>query len=140
MTMTTPDAGFARELRSWRTRRGLSQLELAIRVGTTQRHLSYLEQGRSAPGRTMVVRLAESLELALRDRNELLLSGGFAPLFPESDLDGPQLRPVRDAITSVLAGHEPYPAVATRPDGTLVCFNGAIDLFTEGAADHLLAP
>jgi len=136
----TREPGFATELRGWRMRRGLSQLDLAIRAGTTQRHLSYLEQGRSIPSRTMVVRLAESLELTLRDRNELLLSSGFAPVFPESDLDGPELRAVRAAIVSVLAGHEPYPAVAARPDGVLVAFNDAIDLFTEGAAPELVEP
>ena len=133
---TTP---FARELRSWRTRRGLSQLDLAIRVGTTQRHLSFIEQGRSAPGRTMIIRLAESLELSLADRNGLLMTAGFAPVFPESDLDGAELRPVRDALHAILAGHEPYPAVVVRSGGEIVMANTAIEVLFEGVDPTLLA-
>jgi transcriptional regulator with XRE-family HTH domain len=78
---------FPTELRRWRSARRLSQLELAIRAETTQRHVSFIEQGRSRPGRGMVVRLGESMELTLRERNELLLAAGFAPAFPESPLD-----------------------------------------------------
>lgn len=77
---------FTTELRRWRTARRMSQLDLSIRAGTTQRHVSFIEQGRSRPGRDMVVRLAESMELTLRERNELLLAAGFAPAFPESPL------------------------------------------------------
>jgi transcriptional regulator with XRE-family HTH domain len=83
----------ADELRRWRTRRRWSQLELANRAGTTQRHLSFIEQGRSRPGRAIVVRLAESLGLSLRERNALLLAAGYAPAFAESSLDGPELEP-----------------------------------------------
>jgi transcriptional regulator with XRE-family HTH domain len=132
--------GFARELRRWRTARRWSQLELALRAGTTQRHLSYIEQGRSRPGRAIVLRLAESLELSLRERNALLLSAGYAPVFAESCLDGPGLRPVREAIDRVLAGHQPYPAVVVRPYGELVAANDAVTVLTEGAAAHLLEP
>jgi transcriptional regulator with XRE-family HTH domain len=74
---------FSRALRERRTRRHLSQLDLALRAGTTQRHLSFIESGRSVPGRNMVVRLAESLELPLRERNEMLLAAGYAPAYPE---------------------------------------------------------
>ena len=88
----------------------------------------------------MVVRLAESLDLTLRDRNELLLSSGFAPVYAESDLDGPELRTIRDAIVAVLDAHEPYPAVAAKPDGELVARNAAIDLFLDGAAPELVTP
>jgi transcriptional regulator with XRE-family HTH domain len=95
--MTRDRADFPTDLRHWRQERGISQLELSLRAGTTQRHVSYLERGRSVPSRTMIVRLAESLELTLRDRNALLLASGYAPLFPESELDGPALRPVREA-------------------------------------------
>src|SRR5215218_3073624 len=98
---------FPDELRRWRNSRRWSQLELALRAGTTQRHLSFMEQGRSAPGRTMVVRLAETLELSLRERNALLLAAGYAPLFPESGLDDESLWPVREALVSVLEGHMP---------------------------------
>src|SRR6478736_1525581 len=88
-----------------RTARRMSQLDLALRAGTTQRHVSFIEQGRSRPGRGMVLRLAESMELTLRQRNELLLAAGFAPAFPESPLDDAALRPVRHALDTILDGH-----------------------------------
>jgi transcriptional regulator with XRE-family HTH domain len=131
---------FAAELRRWRGARRLSQLELALRAGTTQRYLSFMEQGRSRPGRAMVVRLAESLGLSLRDRNAFLLSAGFAPVFTESRLDEPALRPVREALGQILAGHMPYPAVVTAPYGEMVAANEAMSVLTEGAAAHLLTP
>jgi transcriptional regulator with XRE-family HTH domain len=131
---------FSRVLRERRTSRRLSQLELALRAGTTQRHLSFIESGRSAPGRNMVVRLAESLELPLRERNELLLAAGFAPVYPESSLDGPVLAPVRAALGHVLRGHLPYPALVVDRGGNLVAANSALGVITEGAAAELLGP
>jgi len=131
---------FAGELRRWRNSRRWSQLELANRAGTTQRHLSYIEQGRARPGRAIVLRLAESLELTLRERNALLLSAGYAPAFAESDLTGTDLQPVRDALKRILDGHLPYPAVVVRPYGELVLANAAITVMTEGASDELLTP
>jgi transcriptional regulator with XRE-family HTH domain len=131
---------FAGELRRWRSSRRWSQLELALRAGTTQRHLSFIEQGRSRPGRTMVVRLAESLGLSLRERNALLLAAGFAPIFPESRLDDEALRPVREALERILEGHLPYPAVIVRPYGELVLANTAVAVLTAGAAPELLEP
>src|ERR687892_2437627 len=131
---------FPTELRRWRTVRGLSQLELAIRADTTQRHVSFVEQGRSRPGRNVVVRLAESLDLTLRERNELLLAAGFAPAFPESPLDDAALRPVREALDTILDGHLPYPAMVVRPHGVLVAANRAFDLFYEDVDPALLAP
>ena len=130
---------FPSELRRWRTARRLSQLELAVRAGTTQRHLSFIEQGRSRPGRSIVLRLAESLELTLRERNELLLAAGFAPAFPESPLDDEALRPVRQALDTILDGHLPYPAMVVRPHGVLVTANRAFDVFHEGVDPALLA-
>jgi transcriptional regulator with XRE-family HTH domain len=140
MVAVTEDNRFAHELRRWRTARRCSQLELALRAGTTQRHLSYIEQGRSRPGPGIVLRLAESLDLSLRERNALLLAAGYAPVFAESPLDGPELHPVRDALDRILHGHLPYPAVAVRPYGELVAANTAIAVLTQGAADHLLTP
>jgi transcriptional regulator with XRE-family HTH domain len=131
---------FARELRRWRDARHVSQLELALRAGTTQRHVSYIEQGRSRPGRTMVVRLAESLELSLRERNALLLAAGYAPLFPESRLDDEALQAVREALEGILVGHLPYPALVTGPAGDIVAANAAIDVLVGGAAPALLEP
>jgi transcriptional regulator with XRE-family HTH domain len=131
---------FRNELRRWRTARRMSQLELALRAGTTQRHVSFVEQGRSHPGRSMVLRLAESMELTLRERNELLLAAGFAPVFPESPLDDEALRPVRQALDTILDGHLPYPAMVVRPYGILVTANRAFDVFNEGVDPALLAP
>jgi len=117
-----------------------SQLELAIRAGTTQRYMSFLEQGRSRPGRAMVARLAESLGLSLRERNGLLLAAGYAPVFGESSLDAPELRAVRKALDGILEGHMPYPAVVVRPYGELVAANAALAVLTHGAAPELLEP
>jgi len=131
---------FPTELRRWRTARRLSQLELAIRAGTTQRHVSFLEQGRSRPGRNVVIRLAESLGLTLRERNELLLAADFAPAFPESPLEDAALRPIREALGTILDGHLPYPAMVIRPHGILATANRAFELFHEDVDPALLAP
>jgi transcriptional regulator with XRE-family HTH domain len=139
-TTATATSGFPGQLRRWRTARRVSQLELALRAGTTQRHVSYIEQGRSRPGRTMVVRLAESLELPLRERNALLLAAGFAPAFPESRMDAEALGPIRAALEQVLVGHLPYPALIAGPSGDLVAANAAVELLAEGADDELLRP
>jgi transcriptional regulator with XRE-family HTH domain len=131
---------FSGELRRWRSVRRLSQLELAVRAGTTQRHLSFLEQGRSRPGRGLVVRLAEAMELTLRERNDLLVAAGFAPAFPESPLDDETLAPVRHALDTILEGHMPYPAIVVKPHGILVAANRAFDVFNEGVDPALLVP
>jgi transcriptional regulator with XRE-family HTH domain len=139
MSVSVPGE-FGAVLREWRNRRRLSQLELAIGAGTTQRHLSFLEQGRSTPGREIVARLADSLQLTLRQRNALLSTAGFAPGHPESPLDAPLLEPVRDALQHVLDGHLPYPAMVMDGFGGLVAANSAFGLLTDGVAGHLLAP
>ncbi|MFC9327964.1 helix-turn-helix domain-containing protein [Kitasatospora sp. NPDC057015] len=131
---------FPQALRERRTRRRLSQLELADRAGTTQRHLSFVETGRSAPGRELVIRLAESLELPLRERNDLLLSAGFAPAYPSGALTDPELAPVLDALEHILTGHLPYPAVVVDRYGELVAANTAFGLLTEGVPADLLGP
>jgi transcriptional regulator with XRE-family HTH domain len=133
-------AGIAGGLRAWRTHRRVSQLELAVRAGTTQRHVSFIESGRSTPGRSLILRLAESLEVPLRERNELLLAAGFAPAYPHSDLDDPQLAPVRAALDRVLHGHLPYPAVIVDRHGDLVSANAGFRLITRGVDPHLLVP
>lgn len=138
MSTTTASNAFPGELRRWRGSRRVSQLELANRAGTTQRYLSFIESGRSKPGRAIVVRLAESLGLSLRERNGLLAAAGYAPLFPESALDEPVLRPVREALESILEGHLPYPALVAGPYGDLIAANRAFEVLTEGAAAELL--
>ena len=140
MTIAVERSRFPAELRRWRALRRWSQLDLAIAADTTQRHLSFLEQGRSRPGREMVIRLAESLGLTLRERNGLLLSAGYAPVFEESGLDAPLLEPVRTALRGVLDGHLPYPAVVVTHRGVLIDANAAFGLFTEGCAPELLRP
>jgi transcriptional regulator with XRE-family HTH domain len=133
-------SGFPSELRRWRTARRMSQLDLASRAGTTQRHLSFIEQERSRPGRGLVVRLAEAMDLTLRERNALLVTAGFAPAFPESRLDDAALRPVREALDTILDGHLPYPAMVVRPHGILVTANRAFEVFHEGVDPALLVP
>ena len=137
MSVSAPDE-FGTVLREWRNRRRLSQMDLAIEAGTTQRHLSFLEQGRSAPGRDIVSRLADSLRLTLRQRNALMSAAGFAPAHPESSLDAPLLEPVRGALQHVLDGHLPYPAMVMDGFGELVAANSAFGLLTDGVAGWLL--
>ena len=127
-------------LRGWRSRRRLSQLELALESGISSRHLSFVENGRSAPSRETVLRLAEELDLPLRERNHLLLAAGYAPVYSEASLDSPEMASVRTAVRQVLRGHEPYPAVAVDRSWNLVDANSGVALLTEGVAEELLSP
>jgi transcriptional regulator with XRE-family HTH domain len=133
-------SGLASALREWRVRRRVSQLELAVRAGTTQRHVSFIETGRSTPGRPMIIRLAESLDVPIRERNELLLAAGFAPAYPQTRLDDPELEPVRTALDRILRGHLPYPAVVVDRNGDLVSANAGFHAITDGVAPQLLVP
>lgn len=98
-------------LRDWRTSRSLSQLDLALDAGISARHLSYVETGRSQPSREMIARLAEALQIPLRDRNPLLLAAGFAPLYPETSLAAPELAQVHRAVQYILRQQDPFPAL-----------------------------
>src|SRR5262252_5237198 len=102
--------GFGRLLKDWRGRRGLSQLDLAVAARTTQRHLSFIESGRAAPSRDMVLRLGATLSLPLRQQNTLLLAAGYAPAWRERELSAPGMEVVDRALDFMLAQHEPYPA------------------------------
>jgi transcriptional regulator with XRE-family HTH domain len=128
---------FAVSLRGWRERRRVSQLELALRAGTTQRHVSFIEGNRSTPGRAMVVRLAEALEVPLRERNSMLLAAGYAPAYEETSLDDPKLEPVRGALETILDGHMPYPAVVVERYGNLVSANDAFWALADVAVPEL---
>ena len=108
--METMHRNFGERLRWWRRRRGLSQLELAGIAGTSQRHLSFLESGRAAPSQPMVLNLAAALNVSLRHQNGFLASAGFAPLWKEGTLGGPELAEVDRALGYILAQQEPYPA------------------------------
>jgi transcriptional regulator with XRE-family HTH domain len=99
-----------RILRQSRAARGMSQLDLALTTGVSSRHISFIETGRANPSRSMVLRLAESLAITLRDRNAPLIATGFAPLYGESDLGSVDLAPIRKALELVLQSHEPFPA------------------------------
>jgi len=138
MTTATPAVGD--HIREWRRRRRLSQLELALDSEVSPRHLSFLETGRSRPSRDMVLRLAERLEVPLRDRNRMLVSAGHAPLFPERTLSDVALRAAREAIDLVLRGHEPYPALAVDRHWTMVSANRAVQPLLAGVAPDLLRP
>jgi transcriptional regulator with XRE-family HTH domain len=127
-------------LREWRERRRLSQLELSIQADVSTRHLSFVETGRSRPTPEMIVKLTEHLEVPLRERNQLLLAGGYAPRYPEHGLDAPELAQVREALRLVLAGHEPYPALVINRWWELLDANAAVPLITAGCAPHLLEP
>ena len=127
-------------IREWRQRRRLSQLDLAIAANVSSRHLSFVETGRSRPTSEMILHLAEHLEVPLRDRNALLLAGGYAPAYPERTLAAPELQAVTNALRRVLAGHEPYPAAVVNRWWELVDANAGIGLFTGGVGPELLEP
>jgi transcriptional regulator with XRE-family HTH domain len=125
-------------LREWRQRRRMSQLDLAMEADISPKHLSFLETGRSVPSRDMVLRLAEQLAIPLREQNVMLVAAGYAPMFPERSLDAPELAAVRQAIDLVLAGHEPYPALAIDRHWTLVAVNRAVPPLLVGLHETLL--
>lgn len=128
-------------LRDWRQRRRLSQLDLAVEAEVSQRHLSFLEAGRSMPSREMVLKLAACLDVPLRQRNQMLVAAGFAPNYAERRLDDPRLQPALDAVRQVLKGHEPNPAIAVDRAWTMIMANDAIAPFLAAVADPaLLAP
>jgi transcriptional regulator with XRE-family HTH domain len=127
-------------LREWRQRRRLSQLDLAIEADISARHLSFVETGRSRPTSQMILRLAEHLEVPLRERNTLLLAGGYAPAYSQRGLDEPDLGAVRAALRQILTGHEPYPAVVVNRWWELIDANTSVPILTEGCAPSLLEP
>jgi transcriptional regulator with XRE-family HTH domain len=135
--MSRPIGG---HLREWRQRRHLSQLALACDADISTKHLSFIETGRSLPSRDMVLHLAERLEVPLRDRNMLLVAAGFAPVFPERPLQDPALGAARKVIDLVLAGHEPYPALAVDRHWTLITANNAVTPLLEGVEPSLVSP
>ncbi len=127
-------------LREWRQRRHLSQMDLANDAEISTRHLSFIETGRAAPSRDMVMRLAERLDVPLRERNVLLVAAGFAPAFPQRPLDDPALSLARDAVQVVLKAHEPYPAVAVDRHWNLMASNAMVAPILAGVSQRLLTP
>jgi transcriptional regulator with XRE-family HTH domain len=137
-TQTIPAVGEL--LRHWRTHRRLSQLDLAGLADVSARHLSFLENGRARPSRAMLLRLSEMLEVPLRERNRLLLAGGYAPAYTESAVTSPRMAGVWQAVRQVLSGHEPYPAVVVDRFWNLLDANAAVDLMIDMCAPWLLEP
>ncbi|RYF73706.1 MAG: helix-turn-helix domain-containing protein [Comamonadaceae bacterium] len=129
---------FGLHLRHWRQHRRLSQLDLAQDAEISTRHLSYVETGRAAPSREMVLRLAERLQVPLRERNALLAAAGFAPMYRQRTLDDPEMAAARQAVQRVLQGHEPYPALAVDRHWSLIAHNALVPLLMAGAAPELL--
>lgn len=129
------------QLRGWRQRRRLSQLALATEAGVSQRHLSFVESGRAMPSRELVLALARHLEVPFRERNELLLAAGFAPIYRERPITAPELAPARAAVELVLEAYEPFPALAVDRHWSLVMANRAVaPLLAPVHPDLLRAP
>ncbi|PZG87541.1 transcriptional regulator [Streptomyces sp. NTH33] len=127
-------------LRAWRERRRVSQLELALRAGSSARHISFIETGRSRPSEEMVLRLAEHLQVPVRERNALLLAAGHAPRYSETPLDDPALGALREGLERLIQGYEPYPALVVDATYDVVTANRGITLLLQGVPESLLAP
>ena len=117
--------GFGERLKGWRRRRGFSQLALATEVGVSARHLCFVETGRSKPSVEMIERLADGLEIPLREQNDLLLLAGYAPQYQQHSLDAPELKAVNSVVGMMLEQHEPYPALVLDRYWDLVRMNQA---------------
>lgn len=138
--MTTATRPVGQLLRQWREHRRLSQLELAIQADISTRHLSFVETGRSRPTPEMILRLGEHLDVPLRERNALLLAGGYAPAYPQHGMDEPELESVRAALGQVLTGLLPNPALVVNRWWELVDANSAVAMFLSGCSAELLKP
>jgi transcriptional regulator with XRE-family HTH domain len=128
MTLLTLEttSSIGERLKYWRSRRHLTQFEFALDVEVSQRHLSFIESGRASPSRDMVLRLAERLDVPLRERNEMLLAAGYAPIYPRRELTDPALDQARLAMDMILKGHEPYPAMVVDRHWNIIASNGAV--------------
>jgi transcriptional regulator with XRE-family HTH domain len=138
--MKKPRRPFGEELRTWRQRRHLSQLELATEVDISTRHLSFMETGRAQASRAMVLRLAQQLDVPLRERNDLLIAAGFAPMYASKPYSDSSLDAVRDAVDLILKGHEPYPALLVDRHWTLVSANNPARGFLHCLDEELVKP
>jgi transcriptional regulator with XRE-family HTH domain len=126
-------------LRAWREQRRVSQLELALRADSSARHISFIETGRSKPSEEMVLRLAEHLDVPVRERNALLLAAGYAPRYPETPLDDPALDSLREGLERLIQGYEPYPALVVDALYNVVAANRGILMLMDGIPESLLA-
>ena len=135
-----PDNSFGKSLKNWRKQRRLSQLELAADAQISSRHLSFLETGRSRPSRDMILHLAECLNVPLRERNSLMVSAGFAPIYAEHDFEGEGALVMRRTVDRILSAHEPYPALAMDRHWNMVAANRIVSLMLVGIDPDLLKP
>jgi transcriptional regulator with XRE-family HTH domain len=133
-------AAFGEHLRSWRTRRHLTQMQLAFRANVSARHLGFVETGRAAPSRALVLRLSEELDVPLRQRNTWLMAAGFAPIYGDRSMDDPSFEAVRFAIDVTLEAHKPFPAFAIDRHWNVVASNRALPELYIGVAPELLQP
>jgi transcriptional regulator with XRE-family HTH domain len=140
MDQATDHPAFGALLRRWRLHRGISQLALSLDADVSARHLSWLESGKAQPSRAMVLRLADRLDLPLRERNLMLLAAGLAPMFSERPLADPALAVARHALQRLLDAHEPWPAMAVDRHWQLVAHNRLVPLLMASAAAHLQVP
>jgi transcriptional regulator with XRE-family HTH domain len=131
---------FGEHLRHWRQHRRLSQQGLAHEADISTRHLSFVETGRAVPSREMVLRLAERLDVPLRERNALLVAAGYAPMYRERPLEDPALAPARQAVELILKSHEPHPALAVDRHWNLLAANRMLPHLLAGADPALLQP
>lgn len=134
------DRGVGPMLRAWRERRRVSQLELALRADSSARHISFIETGRSRPSEEMVLRLAEHLDVPVRERNALLLAAGYAPHYPETPLDDPALDALREGMERLIQGYEPCPALVVDAGYTVVAANRGVAMLLEGVPEKLMTP
>lgn len=139
LQMADHDGGFARLLRDWRQKRRLSQLDLALMSGVSQRHVSFLESRRANPSRNMILQLSETLDVPLRDRNAWLTAAGFAPIYKTRTLDDPQMSQVMAAIHMMLKAHEPFPALALDRAWHVRLSNQAFDRLTAMLGEDIWA-
>ncbi len=133
-------ATLGEQLREWRTRRRMSQMDLALDTEISTRHLSFIETGRSKPSAAMLGRIADCLEVPHRARNALLLAAGYAPDYQERSLDSAEMTGMRAIVDHVLKGHEPYPALAVDRHWNMVAANAAIAILIEQVSPALLTP
>ncbi len=129
---------FGSLIRQWRQRRRLSQLDLAIEADVSARHVSFIETGRSAPSRAMVLRLAGVLDVPLREQNQLLMAAGLAPVYRERSLEDPDMAAVREGVERVLNAYNPFPCVVVDRGWQIVHANAGAAVLLDGVAPHLL--
>ncbi len=141
MTAVIQHGSVGELLREWRRRRRLSQLDLALDAGVSARHLSFVETGRSNPSRELLHHLAGFLDIPLRERNNLLLAAGYAPMYASTPLEAAEMGPIRAALDTILGGHEPFPAIVVDRHWDLVTANRpAMTVLSTGVAPELLQP